>query len=186
MRLDWEGARARLRAAQERLDAIDQEVGDFESLLHARSDAIAAAHAAPPPVGVADLVVFAIGDARYAVDALEIAEVIDVPALTALPGVPPLYRGLLSHRGIVFPLLDIRPLVAARADERTAFAHALLFVSGAQTVAVGADAIEGLVRVEDATIVPSPSPAIRGTTPDGAVVLDVSVLLADARLVVDG
>jgi purine-binding chemotaxis protein CheW len=186
MSLDWEGARARLRAAQERLDVIDQEVGDFEALLHSRSDAIAAANAAPSAAGIADLVVFAIGNARFAVDAVEIAEVIDVPALTALPGVPPLYHGLLSHRGIAFPLLDIRPLVGRAADAHGTFAHALLFVSEAQTVAVGADAIEGMVRVDDATIDPSPAPAIRGATSDGAVVLDVWVLLADPRLVVDG
>ena len=185
MSLDWEGARARLRAAQVRLDAIDQEVGDFEALLHARSDAIAAAHATPRPAGVSDLVVFAIGDDRYAVDAVEVAEVIDVPPLTALPGVPALYRGLLSHRGIAFPLLDIRSLVGRTPAAHDAFPHALLFVSDAQTLAVGAAEIEGMLRVDDATIAPAAAPAIRGTTPDGTVVLDVWVLLADARLVVD-
>jgi chemotaxis signal transduction protein len=185
MSLDWEGARTRLRLAQERLDAIDQEVGDFESLLHARSDAIAKAHATPPPEGVADLVVFAIGEQRYAVDAVAIAEVIDVAQLTALPGVPPLYRGLLSHRGVVFPLIDIRALLGAAPAHDATFAHALLFSSPAQTAAIGADAVDGMVRVETATIAASPAAAIRGTTPDGLVVLDVWVLLADARLIVD-
>jgi len=168
--LDWEGARARLRAAQERLDEIDHEVGDFEALLRARAEAIAAAHATPPRPGVSDVVVFRIGTERFSVAAVEVGEVIDVVHLTALPGVPAFYRGLLSHRGVVFPLVDLRPLVGATPDEHP-FALALLFASDARTVAVGVDDVDLLQGV--------------GTV-DGVVPLDIWTVLSDARLVVDG
>lgn len=170
MSLDWDGAHARLRAAQERLDEIDQEVGDFEALLHARSDAIAAALARPRPAGSVERVVFTVGAARYAVDAAAVVEVIDVGRITPLPGVPAFYRGVLSHRGVVYPLLDIRPFVGARAVDGT-FAYALLFASPAATVAVGADAIDGVET---------------DALPAGVTALDINTLLADARLIVDG
>ena len=170
MSLDWEGAHARLRAAQERLDAIDQEIGDFETLLHARSDAIAAALSRPRAAG-ADRVVFSVGAGRYALEATAIAEVIDVGRLTPLPGVPAFYRGVLSHRGIVYPLLDIRPFVGTPVDAQAAFAYALLLTSPAATVALGADAIDGIES---------------GALPAGVTALDLGALLADARLIVDG
>lgn len=171
MSLDWEGAHARLRAAQERLDEIDQEVGDFEALLHARADAVAAAIARPRPEGSVERVVFTVGAERYAVDATAVVEVIDVGRLTPLPGVPAFYRGVLSHRGIVYPLLDIRPFVGISAGAPAAFAYALLFTSPAATVAIGADAIDGIESDGLAA----------GVTP-----LDLGALLADARLIVDG
>lgn len=176
MKLDWEGAHARLRAAQDRLDEIDQSVGDFEQTLRARAEAIATALAAPPPVGVRDLVAFALGNQRFAVDAVDVAEVVKVAQITALPGVPSFYRGLITHRGAIYPLLDIRPFVGT-APTVTAkpapFVQALLCTSDEQAIAIGVDEVEGIVRSDIAN------------GPAGMVVVAVSTLLGDARLVVD-
>lgn len=189
MKLDWEGAHARLRAAQERLDAIDQSVGDFEALLQARSAAIAAARAGPAPEGMVDYVVFTAGERRYAIDATVVDEVVEITALTKLPGVPALYRGLLSHRGIVFPLIDIGPLLGAPAAVES-FVRALLFATNDRAVAIGADTVDTLRHAAGATAPcesdPLQAAAVAGAIAGGTVVLDASILLADARLIVDG
>jgi len=188
--LDWEGAHARLRAAQERLDAIDQGVGDFEALLHARSAAIAAAAAEPARAGLTDFVIFSAGGAMYGIDAVAVSEVVGITALTLLPSVPPFYRGLLPHAGIVFPLLDIGPLLGTPAAN-VPFTRALLFASKDHTVAIGADTVETL-RAIDTTAFPAatvaqsaPRAAVSAVTADGVALLDVWMLLADSRLIVE-
>lgn len=165
--------------------------GDLERVLRARAIAMAAPLPAPTASDAMELVVFRAGAGRYAIDALEVAEAIELGAVTPLPGLPPFYRGLIVHEGVVYPLIDIRPLVGGSSDEDLAPAHAILFSSSTHTIAVAAESVESFVRFESAAIgEPSSygeraSAAIRGVTADGIVLLDVHVLLGDARLVID-
>jgi chemotaxis signal transduction protein len=138
-----------------------------------------------------EVVVFRVGSERYAIDAVEAAEAIEIDAVTMLPGLPPFYRGLIIHQGIVYPLVDIRPLAGAPFDIDFVPAHAILFASNDRTIAVAAASVESFVRVDRASIAMSTSregratPAIRGVTNDGIVLIDIHLLLSDARLVVD-
>jgi chemotaxis signal transduction protein len=191
--LDWERAKARLAAAEEAVLAIDEPGADaLRTVLRARATMLAAPKAPDPPADTADFVVFRLGGRRYAIDAVAALEAIELSEVTALPGVPGFYRGLISHRGIIYPLVDIGPLLAGERSEAAAASAAILFVSDACTVAIGADAIESFVRIDAASIATvspggdiEPAAAIRGITANAIVVLDVWVLLADARLVLD-
>jgi hypothetical protein len=66
-----------------------------------------------------------------------------------------------------------------------------LFASNDRTIAVAAESVESFVRVDSASVAMSTSgegrtaPAIRGVTNDGIVLIDIHLLLSDARLVVD-
>jgi purine-binding chemotaxis protein CheW len=161
---------------------------ELQQLLHARAVALAAPRVVVPPAEVLELIVFRAGAERYAIDAVEADEAIEVNDVTPLPGVPPFYRGLIVEQGVVYPLIDIRALVGAPATEPLAPAHAILF-SGERTIAIAAETVESFVRIETASIgAPADgahAPAIRGVTADGITLLDIHLLLADARLVVD-
>jgi purine-binding chemotaxis protein CheW len=162
---------------------------ELQALLHARAVALAAPRAAAPVADVLELIVFHAGTERYAIDAVVADEAIEVAEITPLPGVPSFYRGLIVEQGIVYPLIDIRPLVGAPATDALAPKHAILF-SGERTIGIGAESVESFVRIEAASIGPAPSdrthsPAVRGVTGDGITLLDIHLLLADARLVID-
>lgn len=162
---------------------------ELQRLLRRRAVALAAPRVVTPAAEVLELIVFRAGNERYAIDAVEADEAIEVAEITPLPGVPPFYRGLIVEQGVVYPLIDIRPLVGAKAGDELAPAHAILF-SGERTVALGAETVESFVRIETTSIAPVPadgtrSPAIRGVTADGITLLDIHLLLADARLVID-
>lgn len=178
-------------AAQRGLDAIDRPPeGEFHERVMAASHAARAATAEwlPDPT---DLVVFRIGDDRYAIDAAEVLEVVQLSRITALPGVPAFYRGLIIHRGVIFSLVDIRSLVDETDVEATSPEHAILILREERAIAIAADSAESFVRIATSEIAmtsdnePGRSAAIRGVAPDGIVVLDVGALLADARLVID-
>jgi len=191
--IDWAAARARLTAAQDTLAAIDAPGEDrLREILHARAKALAPPKAAVAPVETVELVVFRLGVTRYAIVAGEAVESLTISEPTLLPGVPHFYRGLIGHRGIIYPLVDLRPLIGAAFDAAAAPAQAILFFSEAATAALVADEVEAFVRIDVATIGPAtrvdgnePAAAIRGVTADAIVVLDIWVLLADARLVLD-
>ena len=164
---------------------------ELEPILRARAADLATPLADDVPTALVDLVIFRIGDGRFALAASEADEAIDIAEVTALPGVPTFYRGLFSHRGIVYPLVDIRPFVGRPVEGDTP-SQAILFASDERTVAIAADAVESFVRLP-VTAIAATSPAdegsgisaIRGLAPGGLVVLDVEVLLGDARLVID-
>jgi chemotaxis signal transduction protein len=162
---------------------------ELHQLLHARAVALAAPRVVAPVAEVLELIVFRAGAERYAIDAVEADEAIELGEITPLPGVPPFYRGLIVDQGVVYPLIDIRALAGAPADDELAPAHAILF-SGERTIAIAAETVESFVRIETASIAAPPagtahSPAIRGVTGDGITLLDIHLLLADARLVID-
>jgi purine-binding chemotaxis protein CheW len=191
--LEWAAARARLAAAQASLVAIDEPGADaLREILHARALTLATPKAEPAPAEIAEVIVFRLGGQRYAIVAREALESIAISEITALPGVPDFYRGLISHRGTIYPLLDIRPLIGEPFEGGEPPARAMLFLSDAAAVAIVADAVDGFVQIDTATIVSAAvagggeaAVAIRGVTTDAIVVLDIWVLLADARLVLD-
>lgn len=154
------------------------------------------AMAAPPPAEAStdfvDLVVFRLGDERYAIEAEAAREAIVISAVTILPGAPVCYRGLISHHGAVYPLLDIRSLLNAAPGDDAPPAEAVLIESDEYTVAICADSVESLAHIERGSIAEVRSAAdgsgvssVRGVTGDSIVVLDVHILLADARLIID-
>jgi purine-binding chemotaxis protein CheW len=163
----------------------------IEAVLHARALELARPREVEAPADIVELIVFQLGGLRYAVGARDALESIAIAGTTALPGVPNFYRGLISHRGLIYPLVDIRPLLGEALDGVAAPAQAILFSSDACAAAIAADAVDGFVRIDTATIVAAggddaePVAAVRGVTPDAIVVLDIWVLLADARLVLD-
>ena len=128
-------------------------------VLRARAVALAAPRAAAPASDVLELVVFRAGTQRYAIDAVEAEEAIEIGAITPLPGVPPFYRGLIVHQGIVYPLVDVRPLAGASMDDAFVPAHAILFSAPERTVAIAAEAVESFVKIDAASIAPRPATA---------------------------
>ena len=165
---------------------------ELHRVLRARASAMASPLPGDTGAEFVDLVVFRVGGERYAIDAVEVREAITVAKVTALPGVAAFYRGLISHQGTVYPLLDIRSLVNATADSETPPAEAILIAFEGCTIAICAEAVESFVHIETSAIAETPASddgvratAIRGMTNDGIVVIDIRMLLADARLVVD-
>ena len=54
------------------------------------------------------VVIFALGDDRFAVDVGQVREVLRPPPLTRLPGAPEYVRGVANLRGEVVPVVDLR------------------------------------------------------------------------------
>lgn len=158
--------------------------------------------AQPPEVPVSGetvgLVVLVLGVERYGVDVRFVQDVEPLDTVTSLPQVPPFWAGLVSLRGHIYPLLDLRDYLGLPAGGST---HKGSGATAAGRVAlVAAHGVEAGLLVDDvlevrmvrkSEIGPSlvdatgMTPAsTTGVTSDLLTVLDVEALLIDPRLTV--
>jgi chemotaxis signal transduction protein len=188
---DWATAYARIAEAQDRLAAVENPMpAEVQRILRQRAAALAAPPAEAAAAEILDLIVFRLGAQSYAVDAGQALEAIAILRTTPLPGLPPFYLGLTYHRGALYPLLDIRPMLGIAPGDGAVPSHAVLLAGGGNTAAVAADAIEGLQQMPAGALAPAATeaerhPIVRGIAPGAVLVVDAGRLLQDARLTVN-
>jgi purine-binding chemotaxis protein CheW len=110
-------------------------------------------------------VVLRFGGARYAVDLSAVAEVVPVPVITRLPGVPHWLAGVVNWRGRVLPVVDLRPL--AGADQAPLPTSARLVVLSQDDLEVGvlADFVPGLLEAVGGVLDGVPATVATGIAP---------------------
>jgi chemotaxis signal transduction protein len=187
---DWVGAHARLARLHDAVTPDQRGPEEVRRLLRQRAADLATVRSkASAKARQVDFIAFRLGSQKYAVEAEQVSEVIDLKATVALPGVPSFYLGLVGHGGAVYPLVDIRPLLGVQRDDDAPPRFAVLVVAGDNAVAIAVAAIDGLQRLDGSALAvmaegAAVHPAIAGTIADSLTVLDLSRLVLDARLTV--
>src|SRR3954467_3398225 len=94
-------------------------------------------------------VIFRLGGEGYALEVMRVQEVLDVGALTQVPGGPKSLRGVLNLRGHVVPVYDLRVPFELSIDPSPTRAPSVLMVES--TAGSGALPVRGLLvdRVSD-------------------------------------
>jgi purine-binding chemotaxis protein CheW len=92
-------------------------------------------------------VVFRLGGEGYALEVMRVQEVLDMQALTEVPGGPRFLLGVINLRGHVVPVYDLRMSFGLPKDTRQTRAPCVLIVEST----LGSDQITGLLvdRVSD-------------------------------------
>lgn len=137
--------------------------------------------AAAPVSGV----VLRFGGARYAVDMAAVAEVVPVPVVTRLPGVPHWLAGVVNWRGRVLPVVDLRPLAGAEQAPLPTSARLVVLSQDDLEVGVLADFVPGLLEAAGGVLDGMPATVAAGIAPlvRGVVDHDGPVALIDASAV---
>lgn len=189
-RYDWKAALTRIDRALARVESGDTpSPEDARRKLRQRAEAFARPEAAPDAEPPVDVIEFAIAAERFAIPLTDGAAAATLTGMTALPGVPSFYLGLLSHHGAVYPVIDVRPLLSGAADEGADMRYALLVRNEIGALGLAASAVEGITRYrakEIAGVAESAnSRTLQGIGPRRTAIIDVRRLMADFRLVVD-
>lgn len=186
---DWPRARDRIAMAQETLAAdIAPSPEAIDRILQERAARLATVERTMATTPV-DVIVFRLGESRYAIEASQVDAVIAVTGLTSLPGVPACYLGLIGHRGAIYPLADPTFLLGgSRQGGRPS--HAILIGGDDAAIAIAVDSLDGLARIDAATIALADRESvghasIQGIAPDSTIVIDGRQLIQDARFVVN-
>ena len=192
--LDWQAAHARLERARRALDAdAPRPPEEVQRILRERALALAS-----PPVEAAELapalslLVFSLAGERYGIETAHVVEAMPLRAVTPIPGVPALIRGVVNHRGRLLAVLDIRPLLNLPTGRGLGERSWVVAVEAAgMRVGIAAEAIEGIVAIAARQMTP------RAASPDGAAsvlrgvlggmigVLDLEALGRDPRILVN-
>jgi purine-binding chemotaxis protein CheW len=103
------------------------------------------------------LLVCTLVDERYALPMGIVREVIRWRTPTLVPGTPDTIIGVIHHRGIVLPILDIRPLLGLTTPSNTRSTRLLVTEQDGTHAAVICDAVVDIVEVDAETLEPPPT-----------------------------
>jgi purine-binding chemotaxis protein CheW len=166
--------------------------GTVARILAERARALARPLHGEVPGETVELVVLAVGPERYGLDTGHVTEVQALTGLARVPGLPPVWAGIVNLRGTLCPVLDLRRYLSLPEPGGRAAARKVALVAGTGlTVGLLVDDALGIARIPASRIGPPLMGApgatraeVRGVTPDLLTVLDADELLADPRLVV--
>jgi chemotaxis signal transduction protein len=123
---------------------------------------------------VPDAIVVRLGVARYAVPMADVAEVVPVPRVTRVPGMPPWLAGVVNWRGHVLPLLDLRPVLGEPSSPLPTSSRVVVLTRDGIEAGLVVELVTGLLAPTHALPIPAPS-----TASSDAVDLVVGVVDAD-------
>lgn len=172
---------------------VPQETDKKKSeVFRARAKALAREpEAIYPAKAVLEVIEFGLAHERYALEAAYVREVYPLEDLTPLPCTPPFILGLVSVRGRIFPVIDLKKLFDLP-DTGIADLHRILIVQTADLeFGILADMIAG-VRTLSLEDIQAPLPTLegiraaylKGVTAERVAVLDAGLILADPRIIV--
>jgi purine-binding chemotaxis protein CheW len=138
-----------------------------------------------------EFLVFSRAGSRYAVEANLVAQVVPLAEPTPLVSVPAAIVGVVNHRGRIVAVVDVASVRAAEPAKTVAQGFAVVVQEGGAWLALWADAVSGIERVEERDVRPASELGdqtdafVRGFTADLTAILDVEALARDPRVEAD-
>lgn len=99
---------------------------------------------------------FRLADEEYALDIKQISEIIKVRELTDIPRAPGFILGIISLRGVVVPIIDLRQRLGLGFSEETALSRIIVCRQEEVTVGLLVDSINQVVNLVDKEVEPPP------------------------------
>src|SRR4051794_9361040 len=103
--------------------------------------------------GVARLLVFRVGDERFAISLSDIDEVMDAQPIQRVPDAPPIVLGVARVRGSLITVYDSRQLLSVPGSAEGAL---LVFGRGDRRAALAIDEVFDTVLIEERELRPVP------------------------------
>jgi purine-binding chemotaxis protein CheW len=191
----WEEIRRRI-ALLERAVQTEPDPAELAALWRRRALELAAAPDRDREAGeVTTLVVFRLGDDRYAVPITAVREILRVGRVTPLSTAPAFVHGVINLRGVVLAVLDLRVFFGIEAGQAGGAARIVVAEGGGMSVGILVEQIEEIVDLPAAEVKP-PLPSAKGLAEDYVagiaapggrmiVLLDLDKVLRNPRIVVD-
>ncbi|HEY5548322.1 MAG TPA: chemotaxis protein CheW [Coriobacteriia bacterium] len=161
------------------------------AVLHRRALALAARAEESDHSADLQVLEFSVGDETYALETRFVSEVYPVTDLALIPGTPDFVLGVISVRGKIVSVLDLRPIFGLRVREGVCSDTAIVLRSDSMEFGVAADQIREVkalpletLQQSLKTLAGASGDYVFGVTPERVVLLDAAKLLADPRLVV--
>jgi purine-binding chemotaxis protein CheW len=168
------------------------EPEDTRKILRARALALArTAEKAPGAETLLEVLEFRLAQERYALETHYVAEVCALKELTPLPCTPPFVLGIVNVRGRILPVFDLKKFFDLPEKGLTDL-HRIILVRGNDLeLGLLADVVVGVRSIPADCLQPSlptltglRQDYLKGVTAERLVVLDLSRILADPKIMV--
>lgn len=143
---------------------------------------------AAAPVSLLELMAFWVANEEYAIDITDVQEIIKVPQITPVPRVPPFVLGIISLRGVVVPLIDLRRVLGFESLAPGRETRAVVLGGGGAPLGLVVDRTTRVIRVANSDVEPPPAnlerrsaELIEGITRHG----DRIIILLEGRAILD-
>ena len=152
------------------LEADDRALDEFFVSDDERDENIATYLADPSLVTMvassskAELLAFSLVGEEYAIDILEIQEIIKLPEITSLPRIKDFVLGIVSLRGTIVPIVDLRKLMGLGDTEYSRATRVLVIRSDDEPIGIVVDSVTSVLRIEKDAIEPKPRTMQRGSS----------------------
>jgi purine-binding chemotaxis protein CheW len=171
---------------------VAQSPEQVREILEERAAALARipAETAADAEGI-EAVVFHLAGERYAIETAFVCEVAPLTPPARLPGAPDFFAGVVSLRGQILAVIDLRRLYGLPVLEDTTWTRLVVLGEGQPELGVLAEAVSEVVRLPRSRLLEPAAPAgltpehVRGVTEQALIVLDGAALLRDGRLFID-
>ena len=115
---------------------------------------------APGPAAGADVQIellgFMLSDEQYALDILEIKEIVRLHAITPVPRSAPWLKGIVTLRGVIVPIFDLRSRLGLTEIEHGPETRIVVVYRGEEFAGLIVDRITQVMRLPVETIEPPP------------------------------
>lgn len=109
-----------------------------------------------PPEVRREVLTFLLGGEVFGIELRVLREIIKPPPLTEIPRAPRFLRGILSLRGTMVPVVDLRRRLRLGSAEPTAQTRVLIVEYGGEPVGLTVDAVTDVARISEHHIEPPP------------------------------
>jgi purine-binding chemotaxis protein CheW len=188
---DWAGAYARIdRAIRAIESAAKPSTEDVRRILRKRAERYAKGPARVSEADLLDVIVFRLGELRFAIEVSDGSAVTTLAGLSYVPGLPSFYMGVLSHRGRIYPVARLDALLSISYQQDRTLHYAVLIRQENGMLGLGVDEVLGISRFDRDAISLTPHESrlnriVYGIGPDSTTIIHAGQLLMDARLVID-
>jgi purine-binding chemotaxis protein CheW len=106
--------------------------------------------------GLTELLGFMLDDEEYALDILEIKEIIRLQTITSVPRTPGYLKGIITLRGVIVPIFDLRSRLGLKEAEHGPRTRVVVVYRGDEFAGMIVDSITQVMRVSEDRIEPPP------------------------------
>jgi purine-binding chemotaxis protein CheW len=111
---------------------------------------------APAGEGLIELLGFMLSDEQYALDILEIKEIVRLQAITPVPRSPAWLKGIVTLRGVIVPIFDLRSRLGLAEIEHGPDTRIIVVYRGEEFAGLIVDRITQVMRLAVDSIEPPP------------------------------
>ena len=103
------------------------------------------------------VVTFRLADEEYAIDILQVKEILMWTEVTRMPRAPHFIEGIVNLRGQMVPIIDLRKRLGLEQRDRTKDTRIVIADMGDEIIGMVVDAVREVTRLPQSAIAPPPS-----------------------------